>query len=60
MGAEGVRLIVGQIHGVSGPAVTQIEPVLVTRENVKSAEVRQLTSMEWRPEPSSPTWRIVQ
>jgi ribose transport system substrate-binding protein len=60
MGAEAVRLIVGKIHGVSGPPVTQIEPVLVTRENVNSAEIRELTSMEWRPEPSSPTWTVVQ
>ena len=60
MGAEAVRLIVGKIHGVSGPPVTQIEPVLVTRENVNSEEIRQLTSMEWRPEPSSPTWTVVQ
>jgi len=60
MGAEGVRIIVGKIHGVSGPRMTQIEPVLVTRENVNSAEVRQLTTMDWRPEPFAATWRIVQ
>jgi len=60
MGAEGVRLIVGKVHGVSGLPVTQIEPVLVTRENVNSVVVRQLTSMDWRPEPFSATWRIVQ
>jgi ribose transport system substrate-binding protein len=60
MGAEGVRLIVEKIHGVSGPPVTQIEPVLVTRENLNSPEVRQLTSMDWRPEPFTPTLRIVQ
>jgi ribose transport system substrate-binding protein len=60
MGAEGVRLIVDKIHGVSGPPVTQIEPVLVTRENLNSPEVRQLTSMDWRPEPFTPTLRVVQ
>jgi len=60
MGAEAVRLIIAKLHGQGGPAVTQFEPVLVTRENVNSAEVRELTSMDWRPEPLVRTWRVVQ
>lgn len=59
MGVDSVRLIVEKIHGVSGPPVTLIKPLLVTRENADSAEVRQLTSMNWRPEPSTPTWKVL-
>ena len=60
MGAEAVRLIVGKLQGQSEPAVTEYKPVLVTRDNVNSADVRQLTSMDWRPEPMLGTWRVVQ
>jgi ribose transport system substrate-binding protein len=60
MGAEAVRLIVAKLRGQSEPAVTKYEPVLVTRDNVNSAAVRQLTSMDWRPEPQLRTWGVVQ
>ena len=60
MGAEGVRLIVAKLHGQSEPAVTEYEPVLVTRDNVNSDEVRRLTSMSWRPEPLLQAWRAAQ
>lgn len=60
MGAESIRQIIGKIHGLTGPLVTQIEPILVTRQNLNSAEVRQLTTMDWRPEPFTSTLRIVQ
>ncbi len=60
MGAEAVSLIIAKLHGQHGPAVTQFEPVLITRENVNSAEARELTSMDWRPEPLVRTWRVVQ
>jgi ribose transport system substrate-binding protein len=56
MGVDAVRQVVAQIHGQSGPLVTQCEPLLVTRENVHSAEVSQLTSMDWRPENLRRTW----
>ena len=60
MGAEAVRLIVAKLHGQSEPAVTKYEPLLVTRDNLNSAEVRQLTSMDWRPEPMLRTGGVVQ
>ena len=60
MGSQGVRLIVAKLHGQSEPAVTEYEPVLVTRDNVNSDEVRRLTSMNWRPEPLLQTWRAAQ
>jgi ribose transport system substrate-binding protein len=59
MGAEAVRQVVARSNGQSVPAVMRVEPLLVTRENVNSAEVRQLTSMDWRPEPLAQTWRLV-
>jgi ribose transport system substrate-binding protein len=58
MGAEAVRLIVEKTHGHGEPAVTQFEPVLVTRENVDTAEVRELTSMDWRPSPIQWKWSV--
>jgi ribose transport system substrate-binding protein len=58
MGADAVRMMVAKIHGEREPLVTQCEPLLVTRENVHSAEVRQLTSLEWRPEHLRRTWGV--
>ena len=58
MGVDAVRLVVAKIHGQREPLVTQCEPLLVTRENVHSAEVRQLTSMDWRPEHLRRTWGV--
>jgi ABC-type sugar transport system substrate-binding protein len=59
MGAEGVRRILGRKHGGGWPAVTEVEPVLVTRETSESAAVRRMTSMNWSPEPLEPTWRLI-
>jgi ABC-type sugar transport system substrate-binding protein len=58
MGVDAVRLVVAKIHGQREPLVTQCEPLLVTRENVHSAEVGQLTSMDWRPEHLRRTWGV--
>jgi len=59
MGVEAVRVITMQSHGQSGSAVMHLAPVLVTRDNVNSAAVRQITSMDWRPDPLQRTWRLV-
>lgn len=59
MGADAVRMVVAKLHGQSEPLVTHCEPILVTRENVHSPEVRQLTYMDWRPEPIQRSWRVV-
>jgi ABC-type sugar transport system substrate-binding protein len=58
MGVDAVRVVVAKVHGEKEPLVTQCEPLLVTRENVHSAEVRQLTSMDWRPEHLRRTWGV--
>jgi ribose transport system substrate-binding protein len=60
MGDEAVRWIVGRTHGPIQPVVTRYQPILVTRENANSAEVRQLTNMDWRPEPLARAWRAIQ
>ena len=60
MGSEAVRQIVARSQGHAVPSVTRLAPILVTRDNVNSAEVRQLTSMDWRPEPLQRAWRLVQ
>ena len=36
-----------EIHGGSGPAEFSVPPVLMTRENVDSAEIRQIENMSW-------------
>ncbi|HTJ29865.1 MAG TPA: substrate-binding domain-containing protein [Acidobacteriaceae bacterium] len=59
MGAEGVRRILGRIRMGEWPALTRITPVLATRENAESPRIRQLTSMNWSPEPQTPTWRLI-
>jgi ribose transport system substrate-binding protein len=59
MGSEGVREIVGKLHGARFPDVTRIQPFLVTRDNMNTPEVQQLTSVDWRPERVQRAWRIV-
>ncbi|QNI32581.1 substrate-binding domain-containing protein [Alloacidobacterium dinghuense] len=58
MGAEAVRTIVADLQGQSMPTTMRLEPVLVTRENVSSEEVHQLTSMDWRPAPMRWKWSV--
>jgi ribose transport system substrate-binding protein len=36
-----------EIHGVSGPAEFSVPPVLMTRENVDSPQIRQIENMSW-------------
>lgn len=59
MGAEGVRRILDRKNRGNWPAVTRVKPVLATKENAESAQIRQLTSMSWSPEPQTPTWRLI-
>ena len=60
MGSEAVRQIVARSQGHVVPPVTRLIPILVTRDNVNSAEVQKLTSMDWRPEPLRRRWSLVQ
>lgn len=58
MGAQAVLTVVGAVQGQSMPTVMQIEPILVTRDNAGSSEIRQMTSMDWRPAPMRWKWSI--
>ena len=49
MGQRAVDLISAERQGRPMPALTMLQPTLVTRENVNTPEVRSLTSMDWRP-----------
>ena len=49
MGELSVRLIHAELEGHTVPAITKLEPKLVTRENLNTPEVREWTSMDWRP-----------
>jgi ribose transport system substrate-binding protein len=55
MGNQAVQLIRAKLHGDSTPALITLEPLLVTRDNVDSEEVRHMTTMDWRPRPWSDT-----
>ena len=50
MGELAVRLITSRRQGRSVPLVTTLAPILVTRENVESDRIRQLTTPSWQPE----------
>ncbi len=58
MGDRAVRLLDAQFHGRSVPSLIKLEPVLVTRENVNSDEVRSMTSMDWRAGSLHANWSI--
>jgi ribose transport system substrate-binding protein len=60
MGAEAIRTILADLHGQSNPSIVQFEPVLVTRENVNTGQVRKLTSMDWRPALMRWKWSVRQ
>jgi ribose transport system substrate-binding protein len=49
MGLEAIKTIAAQLHGQPVAAELKLSPMLVTRENMNSPEVRQMISMEWRP-----------
>jgi ribose transport system substrate-binding protein len=51
MGQLAVDLIDGERHGRAMPALIKLQPLLITRENMDSPEIRRLTSMDWRPTP---------
>lgn len=47
MGRIAMELMNRQIHRESGSANVKVQPVLMTRENVDSAEMRQIENMSW-------------
>jgi ribose transport system substrate-binding protein len=53
MGARAIDLINDERQGKPVPSQIEVEPMLVTRENVSSPQVRQWTSTDFRPGPHS-------
>jgi ribose transport system substrate-binding protein len=51
MGYQAVDMIAARLHGTPMPPLVKLRPVLVTRENVNSKEVGNLTSMDWSKSP---------
>jgi len=51
MGQLAVDLIDGERHGRHMPALIKLQPILITRQNVNTPEIRRLTSIDWRPTP---------
>lgn len=47
MGEEAVQLILAQIHGHSASESVKLQPVVITRANVNSAQVRRMWSQDW-------------
>lgn len=51
MGFDAVKTIAAQLRGQPVAAEVKLIPMLVTRENLDSPQVRQMLSMDWRPRP---------
>jgi ribose transport system substrate-binding protein len=49
MGLEAVKTIAAQLQGQSVLPEVKLKPLLVTRENLNSPDVKQMLSMDWRP-----------
>ncbi len=47
MGRIAMDLMNREIHGTSGSAEVNVEPILMTRENVDSSEIRQILNLSW-------------
>jgi ribose transport system substrate-binding protein len=58
MGEEAASRILAHLQGDPMPPVTKVEPVLVTRQNINSAMVQKLTSMDWQPPGAHWKWKI--
>lgn len=49
MGRLAMELMNREIRGTAGNSEVNVEPVLMTRENVDSAEIRQILNLSWWP-----------
>jgi len=47
MGRQAMDLIDREMHGTAGSSELYVQPVLMTRENVDSAEIRQILNLSW-------------
>jgi ribose transport system substrate-binding protein len=50
IGFQAVKTIVAQLRGETVPPEIKLKPVLVTKANFESTAVRQIFSMDWRPQ----------
>jgi ribose transport system substrate-binding protein len=57
MGTEAMRILLARLQGRDAPAVVQLKPVLVTRENQNSAEIRNIVTNDWQPDSIHWKWR---
>jgi len=48
MGRLAVERIAMQMRGETGPPLIKLSPTLVTRDNLHSAKVARMLSMDWR------------
>jgi ribose transport system substrate-binding protein len=49
LGRAAMEAMNRQMHGLANPAETRIQPVLMTRDNLDSAELREIENMIWWP-----------
>ncbi len=47
MGRIAMDMVDREIQGTAGSAERYVQPVLMTRENVDSAEIRQILNLSW-------------
>jgi len=47
MGRIAMELMNHEIHGTAGAATVYVQPVLMTRENVDSPQIRQILNLSW-------------
>jgi ribose transport system substrate-binding protein len=47
IGRIAMDLVDREIHGTAGPTQVYVQPVLMTRENLDSAEIRQILNLSW-------------
>ena len=47
LGRIAMQTMNSEIHGISGPSEVNVQPVLMTRENVDSVEMRRIENMSW-------------
>jgi ribose transport system substrate-binding protein len=49
MGQLAMRLMERELHGTAGRSELLVEPVLMTRENIDSPEIRRILNLSWWP-----------
>jgi ribose transport system substrate-binding protein len=47
MGRTAVEIVEGQVHGRSVPGISVVPPILMTRENIDSPEIRRQLAANW-------------